>query len=192
MAQLQVTLSRAHKIAERLKARISELLSEANALSAPVHVTGLTGSEQVQRLQAQGDKALAVLASADHYARALTALRAAIGHENEARGISAMLAELDGVNRLLGARKELLNNVKENGLAPGELATYKPISPNERGLLGGVTVQVLQAAHREQLEASQAALQRQSFALSDRIAEANAARFSVELSDDIVAEVTGA
>ena len=92
MATLQITLSRAHKIAERLKQKIGEMHAEAVSQARTVTVTGVTGDSQVQRLVEQGERAMALTARADRFIVALAALRAQIGAQNEARGISAMLA----------------------------------------------------------------------------------------------------
>lgn len=191
MATLQITLSRAHKIAERLKQKIGEMHAEAVSQARTVTVTGVTGDSQVQRLVEQGERAMALTARADRFIVALAALRAQIGAQNEARGISAMLAELEGVNRRLAHRKVLLAHVRDDGIAPQDLMSYKPISPDSRAMMGGVSVSVLDAAKGVALNTEVSALQREAFAMSDRIAEANAMRFAVELDDDIAAEVTG-
>ncbi len=191
MTTVQISLSRAHKVAERLKTRASECFAEALSLSRPQSVNGTTGETQVARLKAQAERALELLGLGETYSRALATLRARIGRENEARGINAMLAELDGVNRILGQKKAVLEQAKDDGITPDELAAYKPLAGAERSLMMGVTVRVLDDAVRERLAADVAALQKQAFSLSDRIAEANAQRMSIELDDVLAAEVIG-
>lgn len=56
MAKLEITLSlsRAHKIAERLKAKATELTSEAERLARSVGLSGKTaGKSQTERLASQ-------------------------------------------------------------------------------------------------------------------------------------------
>ncbi len=190
MTLVQISLSRAHKVAERLKTRATECFTEAQSLSRPQSVNGTTGDTQVARLKAQGTRALELLAQGETYTRALAALRARIGRENEARGINAMLAELDGVNRILAQKKAVLEQAKDDGITPDELVAYKPLT-GERSLMMGITVRVLSTEARDSLAADVAALQKQAFSLSDRIAEANAQRMSVEMDDVLAAEVIG-
>lgn len=192
MAQLSISLSRAHKIAERIKARMGELFSEAAGLAAVQNVTGVSGDAQVAKLSEQGARALEVFSRAEKFSVELAALRARIGAENQERGVNAMLARLEGYNRLVANLKSLINQGKAAGIAPAELAGYKPLTDSTRFGAIAVSVVVLKAEQVAQLEQRLAQAQREAFALSDQIAEANAARFTVELADDIAAEVTGA
>ena len=190
MAQLQISLSRAHKVAERIKTRMGELFAEAQSRASVQTLTGVTDL-QVSKLQSAGREALELNARAEKFALALAKLRAAIGAENHVRGINAMLAELDALNRIVANKKAMLVHAKADGIAPQDLATYKPLVENRSYSLG-VTVTVLDAESAQGLAESLAAAQRDVFSLSDRIAEANAARFTFELDDDVASEVTGA
>jgi hypothetical protein len=192
MAQLSISLSRAHKIAERIKTRMGELFSEAAGLAAVQNVTGVSGDAQVAKLSEQGARALEVFGRAEKFSAELAALRARIGAENQERGVNAMLARLEGYNRIVANLKALINQGKAAGITPAELAGYKPLTESSRFGAIAVSVVVLKAEQLAQLEQRLAQVQREAFALSDQIAEANAARFTVELADDIAAEVTGA
>ncbi len=190
MTRIDVSLARTHKIAERLKTRASELFKEAQANAQVTHVNGTTGDSHVQRLAAQGQKAIELSARGERYLRAAATVRAAIGRENQARGINDLLAQLDAVNRLAAHKKELLEQAKADGIEPSELAVYKPLNGSE-ARYGGIAVNVLGAQARTELESAVSTLQREAFQLSDRIAEANAARMALELDEDIALEVTG-
>lgn len=193
MAQLQISLSRGHKLAERLKQRATEQSNEAVKLSQAVTLRGVGGAAHIEKLAAQGELALAALVSADRYLGALAKLRTRIGAENDVRGVSRMLAELDALNRRIGTLKSMLNHGRGGDVSPQALADYKPLSGGD-SVFGnnGVSVAILNAEQLATLEKSLAELQRAAFALSDQIAEANAGRFAVELDDDIAAEITGA
>lgn len=190
MTRIEVSLARTHKIAERLKTRAAELFKEAQTLGQVAHVNGTTGDSHVQRLVQQGAQAMALSARGERYVRAAASVRAAIGRENQARGINDLLAQLDAVNRLVAHKKELLEQAKAEGIEPAELAVYKPLNGSE-ARYGGIAVNVLGETARNALSAAVAALQREAFQLSDRIAEANAARLALDLDEDIASEVTG-
>lgn len=188
MTILDVSLSRTHKIAERLKARATELLAEALTLSHPVSVTG-TGTAQGQRLAGQGQRALERTEMGQRFLRAGATVRTVIARANEARGINDLLAQLDAVNRLVTHHKSLLEQAKQAGISAEELETFQPL--NTQSLHYGVTVNVMANDVRTKVESQLAVLQREAFQLADRIAEANAGRLKLELDDDIAAEVTG-
>ena len=191
MATFQVTLSRTHKISERLKARATEFFKEAVSLGQIAREMGNSGDGQVQRLTEQGQTALVLSGKAERYSRVTAEVRAVIGRENETRGINALLARLDAVNRILAHKKEMLEHSKAVGLSLAELLAFKPLVSMDSRFSSGVQVKVLDADARVELEQSVTALQREAFQLADHIAEANAARLTLTLDDDIAAEVTG-
>lgn len=193
MATVTITLTRAHKLAERLKQKANELRAEASGLAQNQRVTGAAGEQTVARFREQGRRAMEALLAADRCSEALASLRAQIGAENERRGISAKLAELEHINRMMAARKAMIPARSETSISPDELQSYAPLAADFRNLSGQyfVEVAVLSAEAVQQITAEVASLQRTAFQLSDHIAEANAARFSVSLEDDILAEVTG-
>lgn len=188
MTQIEVSLARAHKIAERLKDRATQLFQEATSLASSVRIMALTGEGQVQRLSTQGARALELSGKAERYTLAAAAVRAVIARENQSRGINELLGKMDGLNRVLNHKKELLTHAKAEGLQVGELANYKAISDDVRY---GLSVNVFDDAARQAIEAQVAQLQREIYMLSDRIAEANAQRVALTMDEDLAQEVTG-
>lgn len=187
---VSITLSRAHKVAERLKTQAHQLLQDAAQAAAPATVSG-TSAGQAERLRTRGDTVAPTLGTAQRYLRANAIVRAVISRENEARGISAKLAQLDAVNKLLTSHKGIVDSTKAAALMLHELEGYKPLA-GEGAMYGGLTVNVVNATNLEAVKASLAALQRESVQLADEIAEANAARVSFELDEDLAAFATGA
>jgi hypothetical protein len=190
MAKLEITLSRAHKIAERLKTKATELGAESERLAHSVVISGKAPG-QAARLAEQGAKAIAAADAAEKRLRAVAAVRAAIAGENQKRGINAMLSNSDAVNKAIATRKSILETAKDGNVTVFEFADYTPLAEDAYGS-GSVRVNMFTDAQREKLAGELAALQREAFGLADQVAEANAARFTIELDDDIAAEVTGA
>lgn len=190
MTQLTVSLSRAHKIAERIKTQMHELSSAATTLMGNQTVSGVGGAAQLAKLQGMAAQGALALDTALQYSDALAKLRAAIGAENQARGINAMLAELEAHNRAIGLLKNVLASTTAKAISPAELAEYKPL--NASALHASIAVTVMSPEQVQDLAERLAKTQRDAFALSDRIAEANAKPFTLELPDDIAAVVTGA
>lgn len=192
MAKIEITLSRAHKIAERLKTKAAEMSAEAERLSSSAPVSGKTGPAQAPRLAAQGTDALALVDGAERVLRAVAGVRAHIARENEKRGINRLLGLSDAVNRSIGFKKTLMDNAKDGSIGHDELDLYKPLKDDSSYGSGAIRVNVFTDAQRASLGANIAKLQRESFALADQVAEANASRFSLELDDDIAEMATGA
>lgn len=191
MAKLEITLSRAHKIAERLKGKATELTSEAERLAHSVGLSGKTaGKSQTERLASQGAQAIELAVSAERHLRAVANVRAIIGRENEKRGINALLAKSDAVNKAIALRKSIVEQAKDGAITVGEFAEFTPLS--EDSYMRSVMVNVFTDEQRSAMAADLAKLQREAFALADQVAEANAGRFALELDDDMAAEVTGA
>lgn len=192
MAKLDITLSRAHKIAERLKTKASEMWAESERLSQNAPVSGKTGPSQGARLAAQGTEALALADAAERVLRAVAGVRQRIAHENEKRGINRLLGLSDAVNRSIASRKSLLELAKDGSIGHDELEHYKPLKDEASYGSGSVRVNVFTDAQRAAMAAALAQLRRESFALADQIAEANAGRLSLDLDDDIAEMSTGA
>lgn len=191
-----VSLSRAHKIGERLKSRVSELTGLARTAGSPQHVQLRGGQQVATALQNNGDLAVAYLSGAVAYSAALTSLRIAISNENHKRGISDLMARLEEVNRRMAARKSVLTHcagsataLTINDFRETVAAATAPTS-NDYG--SGYEVKMVSAFQMDQLTKEIAADNRESFALSDKIAELNAAPVSIEMDDEIAKEVTGA
>ena len=188
MAQLKISLSRAHKIAERLKTQIADLQKNALDKSANLSVNGFSGSAQVERIAQNGVTAMADLDAARVLGGALAHVRACIAKANEERGINKLLASIDVLNKEAAILKGMLANAESNALPLAELESYKPLKAES--FLSSLQVQVMSAEQRDQLKARTAEVGKKLIALSDSVAEANAAFFVLELDDKIAAEVT--
>ena len=194
MAKVEISASRLHKVAERLKVIANEALSTSQRLSQNVILTGVGGESQVERLKGQAEEARVAGSKGERYLRECSRVRVLIGKHNEEHGVNALMAQLDVVNKLIVHKKFLLEQAKQVGaIAPEELLDYKVVvnSESRYGGSSGVSVNVLGASGVSALEEELSALQREAFVLSDKMAELNAKRISVELDDGVAKEVLG-
>lgn len=189
MTTIQVSLTRAHKIAERLKAHATELLSNSMVSGSPTLINGRAAA-QLERMGASGIKAVADFEKAERVLRACANVRTVIARENQSRGISAKLAELDAVNKLVAQAKSLHESFGSAQIELNEVATYQPLG-NEGSYQSGLRVNVVEPASRDSLQQHLRRLQREAVQLSDAVAEANAARVELVLDDDLAAIATG-
>lgn len=192
MKTIKVTLSRAHKIVERLKLRSTELLAEAESLSqpAPVNLRLLPGNpDAIDRYLDRGVRVMALLAEAEAIQRTGAYVREVIAVENVRRDISEKLSQLEVCNKLLASLKALsglrLPADMEFSNVPAILAGSKDEEPL------GLRLNVLTPQQRAELKTKLSTLQRESVVLSDQIAEANAAPVELTLEDNIAALALG-
>ncbi len=189
MTTIEISLSRAHKVAERLKARATELFEQAHRLGQVSNVKGVSGQAQVDRLAEQARLSMSLLAESERFMRATAAVRHIISRENQTRGIDRLLAELEVVNRLVVQRRSMLAEAKGGSVPLLELLGFKSLGKESVYGSDGVEVRVLGPEQERVLEERLADLQRESFDLTDRIAELNGPRVKIELEDDIASHV---
>lgn len=191
---VEVSLSRLHKVAERLKIIANEALASSQRLAQNVSLNGVGGASQVERLKAQAKDAFEASERAEKYLRECARVRTQIGSQNEQRGIAALMAQQDVVNKLVSHKKSLLEQAKSVGaVAPDELLDYKVVVSGEGrfSMSSGVSVNVLGSGAVSTLEQEISDLQREAFTLSDKMAELNSARVKMEFDPEIAKEVLG-
>ncbi len=189
MQRIEVTLSRMHKIAERLKSLANEANAEALRLGSAELVSGKAAG-QVERLKERAKRALDLSRQGGEYTMALATVRAVIGAENARHGISDLLAKQDAVNQVLGHARAMLAACKEGTVLLSELESYQPLE-KDSAFHRGIQVRVMGPDFAEFFEREIKRLQREAFGLSDKIAEANARRVQVDLPKDIAETVLG-
>lgn len=183
--EVKVTISRLHKLVERLKARIGKLNAEAaTALGQGKNWRVSPTDESLQRVRAGTAAGLAAANEAIRLAGEMAKVRGIISSHNERLGVSVRLAQIDGLNVQLTQLK--------NVLATSGAHTSIEELPAGSTLTGdyGVTTGVLFDTDRTAVTELMETLQRDAYRLSDEVAEANATRVAVELDESIAALVT--
>jgi hypothetical protein len=189
MQKLEISLSRAHKIAERLKDLLKETTDEVTTQSSPVRFSAKPSPSANSEIQTRGERVLMLAGLAVGSSQALAQVRSAIAQENHKRGIDSKLAELESLKKLGAMYKSMADASKQEGYLPSEISAYAP----EAGAYGySLTANPLREPTTSDGVASLLArCQRKVIQLSDEIAEANAPRITLELPEAILAAVTG-
>jgi hypothetical protein len=191
MATVFVTLSRVHKIIERLQAMANERFRRASQLTAAVPTrVALTGVQRL-RLMDRREEGLRLAAQGAELLAKVGELRELVARENTARGISALLAQQDATKKLIQFYEDLKNQYSPGVLQLEDLQVIDATALAQLEERGPLSVSVLAAAQAQELEALIAQLRRRLYALSDSIAELNAQRVSLELPDDVFERVLG-
>lgn len=182
------TLTRWHKVAERLSKEYNDLSKTARQGLTETTVSEYLGETQEQRLEQFRDDCLVQLDRAMSIQEIIQRIRQALGDANQTSGVSRELAEYD----VLVKRASLLNGIVEaNGadrVAIGELKLVKNPTRSDDyrdrgqpkiavGLLEGAAL----AQMRQRAEEATAAM----YTKADRIADVNKATLVLELPVDI-------
>lgn len=181
--KVTVSLSRAHKIVERLKEKLAELGNAMQSGFGVVHVEAYTGPEQIKAFQQKREEAEDAYMKYSQYLRIMTDIRKAIGKAN-VDVVSDLLAEQAMLNSRLGMLKMILRCDRSNAIMPQDLEHYRPLVQTDRPMLhrnAGVAVTLLTKERKGAFEEELADVQRKLYIVSDKITDANATKIEIEL-----------
>ena len=188
-----LTLSRWHKVAERVNAALKE--REANVKTAFTATTiSPWNKEGVEEKAAEiGRRAADDLALVEAGARAVAAIRAALAMRNADLGISGRLAEVEGANRRAALYRTIIDGQKPDMVRPegvralpGELVGETESWGFARRSALAVT---LQTADRVLVESLREKLSReQSYAtrLLDEVADLNREKLEIDVPQEVI------
>lgn len=190
-----LTLTRWHKVAERLNAALKE--REGRTLSAltataisPWNKEGVEAKAEEIAARAKTDLALIETASA-----AVAVIRSALAQRNAALEISARLAEVEAVNRRHWLYREVLEKQTADMVRPADVRHVPAVVASEetswiRRGPSTITLAIADKALLDELRARLAREQARAHALLDAVADANREKLELELSDELV-EIAG-
>ena len=193
--QFVVSISRAHKVAERLSQLAQEAGETAKKAYLNTRVDGYAGDAQATALDLLATKADDALEAHAGYGKALADVRTAIAVANAKQGINALLSELEAVNRRTKLLKDIVGGQRTEMVAPNALEGYKAVGGSEamryRGeeAPGRIHVRLLDAEQLAEIQAQLDSLKVRAFALSDQIADANRATVEVVMGEALAKEV---
>ena len=191
-----LTLSRWHKVAERLNAGSKE--SEARALKALTATTVSPWNKEGVEAKAVeiAERARADLSVIEAATCAVARIRTALALRNVELGISQRLAEADAANRCTRLYRELLDKqgvdmVKPEDMrhVPATVAVEETFSFSRRA--GAViTLAIADKVLLDELRTKLAREQARAHALLDEVADANRDKLELELERELV-EIAG-
>ena len=188
-----LTLSRWHKVAERVNAALKE--REANVKTAFTATTiSPWNKEGVEEKAAEiGRRAADDLALVEAGARAVAAIRAALAMRNAELGISGRLAEVEGANRRAALYRTVIDGQKPDMVRPegvralpGELVGETESWGFARRSALAVTLQtadrILVESLREKLSREQGYATR----LLDEVADLNREKLEIDMPEEVI------
>ncbi len=188
-----LTLSRWHKVAERVNAALKE--REANVKTAFTATTiSPWNKEGVEEKAAEiGRRAADDLALVEAGARAVAAIRAALAMRNADLGISGRLAEVEGANRRAALYRTIIDGQKPDMVRPEGVRALPGELVGETESWGfarrsALTV-TLQTADRILVESLREKLSReQGYAtrLLDEVADLNREKLEIDVPQEVI------
>jgi hypothetical protein len=186
-----LTLTRWHKIAERLGAALKE--SEARVVAAFTSATVSAWNKEgvEQKAMAIAEEAKADLARVEQAAAAVAAIRSALALRNAQLGIAARLAEADAANRRAALYRSVVEKQTVDMVKPADVrhvpahALADTDGPWARREATRITLQVADDTLIADLKLKLAREQARTHALLDEVADLNREKLELELPREL-------
>jgi len=184
-----MTLSRWHKVAERLSREYTETVYKAKQTLTQTRVSAYVGEGQAESLRIEASDWLERLGRAFRLQDGIAEIRRALGDQNAKAGVTALLAEFDKLNRRQKVLTEILEGqaaemigIEELKNIPGD---YVADGDNYDRRRPQLRVRMLERQDLQRLQHEFSAVRSRAYALADEIADRNKATLSLELEDEV-------
>ena len=184
-----LTLTRWHKVAERLAREYGESVSESRSTLTQTAISAYLGEEQEEFLQTQTQTALANLDRAFQIQDAVAHVRHLVGDANVREGVSAKLAEFDKLNRRVKALSEVVESQSSDMVSVTQLRSipkdYVADGASYDSKRPRIKVRMLDTQALERLADQLSNARKAAYALSDEVSDLNKAKLSIELETEV-------
>ena len=188
MQTYTLTLTRWHKVAERLARDYGETVSGSRSTLSQTVISAYLGEEQEQFLQAQTKTAMSNLEHAFRIQDAVAHIRHLVGDANVREGVSAKLAEFDKLNRRVKTLSEVVDSQSLDMVSVTQLRSipkdYVADGANYDSKRPKIKVRMLDAQDLERLADQLSKARQTAYAISDEVSDLNKARLSIELETE--------
>ena len=184
-----LTLTRWHKVAERLAREYGEAVSESRSTLTQTAISAYLGEEQEEFLQTQTQTALANLDRAFQIQDAVAHVRHLVGDANVREGVSAKLAEFDKLNRRVKALSEVVESQSSDMVSVTQLRSipkdYVADGASYDSKRPRIKVRMLDTQALQRLADQLSNVRKAAYALSDEVSDLNKAKLSIELETEV-------
>lgn len=188
-----LSLSRWHKVAERLAREYTESITAVRGLFTNTTVPAWLGESQEDELRAQARLAEARLEWAFRLQDGISAVRKGLGDANAAQGVTTDLADHDRLGRRLKVLTDLIAVQTPEMVGIDQLKAVPERLPSESDRYdrrSGIRVRMMESATLQRLQAEADSVRVAYYTLADQINEKNRASLTLSLPVD-VARVAG-
>lgn len=183
----RLTLSRWHKVSERLTRRATELSKAMRDGFNRTEIMGYLGEGQQARLIKQGEQLAGELAPLFELQDTVVRIRQLLGAANEKAGISAELARLDMLNKRLKFLEGIVEGQSSDKVMLDELPSL-PLRIDDDDYYGKpktFSVCLMDEAILRDFEQQLDSCRAESYGIADAIAEKNRQTLVISLSDEV-------
>ena len=184
-----LTLTRWHKVAERLAREYGESVSESRSTLTQTAISAYLGEEQEEFLKTQTQTALANLDRAFQIQDAVAHVRHLVGDANVREGVSAKLAEFDKLNRRVKALSEVVESQSSDMVSVTQLRSipkdYVADGASYDSKRPRIKVRMLDTQALQRLADQLSNARKAAYALSDEVSDLNKAKLSIELETEV-------
>ena len=205
--QIKNTLTRWHKIVERLQARMAQIDFKI-AEFVGTHVVSVEDAEAELAKGAEDfSKAKALVVEGQNVSRTIREIRSALAKANANGGVSDLLAEIEETKRNIGLMTRFAMCQENTDIQKAmsiiakkksDIAKYEERIGTDAGILAfitrakgeHITFSAVSAAEQEKAAEDVEAMRRRIIIATDKLAELNAAVITLDI-DDAVAKTVG-
>lgn len=190
-----VTLSRAHKVADRLRQKMTEAQGQALAALKAEAIPVERSDAVIKELDARVSQGVELASKARRFSAAYARVRNAIGHANVMNEVGLALAEREHLLReiqhlkavIAGLRSGTMSREVFESLDADKLQAMKSANP----IYGhGPSIRICPESIIAKFEDELAQVQRQEMRLSDQLADLNAGKVTLSVPADIAEELS--
>jgi len=191
--QYTLTLSRWHKVAERINAALKQRETDVKAAFTATAISPWNKDgveEKAAEIARRGADDLALIEAG---ARAVAHIRTALAIRNAALGVSAKLAEAESANRAAALYKAIIEGQKADMVRPENVRALPAALVGEADTFGFgrraaavITLQIADAALVGSLREKLAREQSRATRLLDEIADLNREQLEIDVPQEVI------
>jgi hypothetical protein len=197
MKKITVTLSRAHKVLERIAISMNTLNDVVIAADLKVILRSKPSAEQMSLLNSRVEKVTQALTQLDTFSKAYETLRKIIGRANVEVGISDLLARVETNRRAIALYGSVSQTYvqRPDHVQIADLDSFNWASLNnntndggivQRSIAASVTVTAAPKTWGDEFATKKQQLEVENFKLLDKLADLNGKTITFELEEDLV------
>jgi hypothetical protein len=194
--QYTLTLSRWHKVAERISTALKAREMDVKAAFTATTISAWNREGVEEKAAEIARRAADDLALIEAGMRAVAAIRAALAIRNAALGVSGKLAEAEAANPAAALYKAIIDGQKVDMVRPESVKALPAALAGEadagfgRRTAAVVTLQIANTAQVESLREKLAREQARATRLLDEVADLNREKIEIDLPREVV-EIAG-
>jgi signal-transduction protein with cAMP-binding, CBS, and nucleotidyltransferase domain len=188
--KFNLTLTRWHKVADRLQQEITRQSTEVD--SAYMRTRFDANTKESANRSGLMESIVSTVENAiklnDALLSSICTIRTELAKANAKLGVAERLALIDSISKRTQMLEKITTQERDRTISFGDLLTMEPVSTNNGVFLSNTTpVKILTQERIDELQEAVTTLRRRSHGITDEIADINRSILSIELSEEVAA-----